>query len=270
MGPPRPDLPLLPESRVCLRNLARHRPQQHAQRFPRARSAAVLVALFVGRTGHLHVLLSRRADTLKSFPGDTALPGGKYEEGDKSAEDTARREAFEEIGLPIDRRRTPLLCTLQPFLSRNDLIVIPVVVLITDPNVKPMLNEPEVAALFSHPLHSFLSSTAPFPMQEGDRAYHTFEDVMMSERPVRMHRFLTGREHDGIKPVFGFTAGILLHTAMVGYGTKPDFEVDAPGQRTMPERIEYALENNQVLKEAVEKERAERHRRRERRIGSRL
>lgn len=57
---------------------------------------------------------------------------------------------------------------------------------------------------------------------------------------------------------------------MVGYGTKPDFEVDAPGQRTMPERIDYALENNEVLKEAVEKEKAERRRRRKRRIGSRL
>jgi len=198
------------------------------------------------------------------------LPGGKYEEGDKSAEDTARREAFEEIGLPIDRRRTPLLCTLEPFLSGNNLIVTPVVVLITDPNVKPMLNEPEVAALFSHPLHSFLSSTAPFLMHDGDGEYHTFQDNTWSGRPVRMHRFLTGREHDGIKPVFGFTAAILLHTAIVGYGREPEFDAYAPGQRTMPERIEYALKNVKVLREAVEKEKAERQHRRNKRIRSRL
>lgn len=39
---------------------------------------------------------------------------------DTSLEDTARREAFEEIGLPRDPERIPTLCTLAPFLSRFD------------------------------------------------------------------------------------------------------------------------------------------------------
>ncbi len=59
---------------------------------------------------------------LRNFPGDTSLPGGRYEPGDRTLEDTAvsvvgtinrpltlctfsiqRREAFEEVCL-IDRR----------------------------------------------------------------------------------------------------------------------------------------------------------------------
>ncbi|EKM48668.1 uncharacterized protein PHACADRAFT_108486, partial [Phanerochaete carnosa HHB-10118-sp] len=59
--------------------------------FPKSRNAAVLVALFVGRQGDLYVLLSQRAQHLRTFPGDTSLPGGKWDEGDRGAEDTAVR-----------------------------------------------------------------------------------------------------------------------------------------------------------------------------------
>ncbi|KAE9387748.1 hypothetical protein BT96DRAFT_796907, partial [Gymnopus androsaceus JB14] len=52
--------------------------------FPSSRRAAVLVALFVGRKGDLYVLLSKRASTLRSFAGDTSLPGGKMDPEDKT------------------------------------------------------------------------------------------------------------------------------------------------------------------------------------------
>lgn len=43
----------------CLRNLSTHRTKRPAPPYPRAHSAAVLVALFVGRAGDLYVLLSQ-------------------------------------------------------------------------------------------------------------------------------------------------------------------------------------------------------------------
>jgi len=43
----------------CLRNLSKHRTKRPAPPYPRAHSAAVLVALFVGRAGDLYVLLSQ-------------------------------------------------------------------------------------------------------------------------------------------------------------------------------------------------------------------
>jgi len=96
---------LTEDTRKCLQRLAAYKPLSHGQDVtcPLSRSAAVLVALFVGRSGDLYVLLSRRAETLRTFPGDTSLPGGRYEPGDRTLEDTARREAFEEVCV-VDRR----------------------------------------------------------------------------------------------------------------------------------------------------------------------
>lgn len=73
----------------CLRNLANYTTPHIRLPLPPARQAAVLVALFVGRHGDLYVILNRRASTLRTYAGDTALPGGKVEPGDKTIEDTA-------------------------------------------------------------------------------------------------------------------------------------------------------------------------------------
>ena len=113
--------------------------------------AAVLVALFIGRHGDTYVLLSQRSQSLRSYAGDTSLPGGKVERGDRSIEDVAvsilsiyysllplfnalsctcvpqRREAYEEIGLPMDKLKVPLLCILEPFVAKEQTIVFPYV-----------------------------------------------------------------------------------------------------------------------------------------------
>ncbi|KZT62842.1 hypothetical protein CALCODRAFT_478751 [Calocera cornea HHB12733] len=251
-------VPLSPLSRQCLRNLARYEPPPPV-RVPRSHRAAVLIALFVGRMGDLYVLLTQRSLTLTSYAGDTALPGGKADRRDRTPEETARREAFEEIGLPKDPRIVPHLCTLEPFLAGNNIIVTPVVVLITDNALHPVLNAPEVSTLFSHPLLAFLSSSTPFPSTESvDAEYHTFRDIDWNGDPaagrVRMHRFLTGREGEGIKPVFGLTAAILVRAAEIGYGRPPEFEVMAPGQKTIRERIAWALRHVPRLREGAEKE----------------
>jgi len=62
------------------------------------RSAAVLVPLLRSANG-LDVILTKRASHLKHHPGQIAFPGGKTEKSDANAENTAVREAFEEIGL---------------------------------------------------------------------------------------------------------------------------------------------------------------------------
>ncbi|KAG2012985.1 NUDIX hydrolase, variant 3 [Coprinopsis cinerea AmutBmut pab1-1] len=134
---------LTEESKRCLRNLSSYRAPKPRLQFPRSRMAAVLVALFVGRKGDLYVLLSRRSASLRTYAGDTSLPGGKVDPGDVSLEDTARREAFEEIGLPRDRKKVPLLCVLEPFLAA-ELIVTPVVVLILDNTLEVRLLHPHL------------------------------------------------------------------------------------------------------------------------------
>ncbi|KAF9004221.1 hypothetical protein BDQ17DRAFT_1390265 [Cyathus striatus] len=246
---------LTQESRRCLQNLASYRAPRSQLVLPRSRCAAVLVALFVGRMGDLYVLLSRRATTLRTYAGDTSLPGGKVDPSDKSLEDTARREAFEEV---------PLLCILKPFLAA-ELIVTPVVVLILDNTLRPILNSSEVASLFSHPLASFLTTIPPFPSEPEsvEVPYHTSFDFYSSgpngekEYTMKVHQFLTGREAGGIKPVYGLTAGMLIRVANIGYGREPDFEWHAPNAPTMEQRIAWALLSRPVFNEACKREKVD-------------
>jgi 8-oxo-dGTP pyrophosphatase MutT (NUDIX family) len=62
------------------------------------KDAAVLVPI-VDRPGGLTVVLTKRADHLNSHAGQVSFPGGRAEEVDGSAEETALRETEEEIGL---------------------------------------------------------------------------------------------------------------------------------------------------------------------------
>ncbi|KIJ69712.1 hypothetical protein HYDPIDRAFT_104323 [Hydnomerulius pinastri MD-312] len=236
---------LTEESRRCIQNLLDYRATRTRAQFPRGQSAAVLVPLFVGRSGDLYVLLSRRSEALRAYAGDTALPGGKIDPQDFTVEDTARREAFEEIGLPQDRERVPLLCVMEPHLAGNQMVVTPVVVLVLDNTLQPSLNSSEVTSIFSQPLASFLSSTPPFSgarATDPSRPYHTSSDYPWSEGGlIRLHSFLTGREAEGVKPVFGLTASILIKTATVGYARLPTFEVQPPNAPSSAQQIAHAL-----------------------------
>ncbi|HVA71381.1 MAG TPA: CoA pyrophosphatase [Acidimicrobiales bacterium] len=71
--------------------------------------SAVLVALFE-EEGETHVILTRRALSLRHHRGEIALPGGRSER-DETAVATALREAKEEIGLD------PQLVDAQAWLS---------------------------------------------------------------------------------------------------------------------------------------------------------
>lgn len=228
------------DSRQCIQRFLEYRALRTLARFPRGQSAAVLVPLFIGRSGDVYVLLSRRSSVLREYAGDTALPGGKVDARDLTVEDTARREAFEEIGLPQDSERVPLLCVMEPFLAGNQTVVTPVVVLILDTTLQPNLNESEVTSIFAQPLASFL--TADRPSSDPSKPYHSYTDQPWSQGgSVRIHSFLTGREADGVKPVFGLTANILIRTATIGYGRVPSFEVQPPNAPTAAQQIAYAL-----------------------------
>ncbi len=74
----------------------------------RARSAAVLVPL-VCQDDDWHLLFTRRTDTVQDHKGQVAFPGGAAEPGDRDRAETALREAWEEIGLPPDKRADPRL-----------------------------------------------------------------------------------------------------------------------------------------------------------------
>ncbi|ODV63686.1 8-oxo-dGTP diphosphatase ASCRUDRAFT_78733 [Ascoidea rubescens DSM 1968] len=68
-------------------------------KLPVSRRSSVLILLFLGKFGEIRVVLTRRSRSLNAFSGQISFPGGKAENGLESEWRTARREAFEEIGL---------------------------------------------------------------------------------------------------------------------------------------------------------------------------
>ncbi|BEJ14715.1 hypothetical protein CspHIS471_0404820 [Cutaneotrichosporon sp. HIS471] len=270
-------LPLKPDSLQCLHRFMQYERRIPPHPVPQKRKASVAIILFVGRKGDLYVILTTRSGDLRTYAHDTALPGGKWEEGDLDEEWTARREAFEEIGLPMDTSRVRCLTLLDYVIAGNQLVVTPVVFLVVDRTLNPVLNPDEVVHLFSMPLAAFLHDRPadipaglikppPIPMyankqKEGEGVggregeYYQYRDIDWGGGPVRMHRFLTGREGGGVRPVYGLTAGILINAARTGFGQEPTFGEFAPGQMDMEDRLRFQIisEGGQ-LRRAVEAE----------------
>jgi 8-oxo-dGTP pyrophosphatase MutT (NUDIX family) len=111
-----------------------------------SRTAAVLVAFLDLPDPEL--ILTRRAEHLLQHPGQICFPGGAAEDNDRTAVQTALREAEEEIGLP------PHVAKPIGFLDRMDTIsdyrVLPVVALVSPP-VHWVLDRREVAEVFTVP-----------------------------------------------------------------------------------------------------------------------
>lgn len=114
-----------------------------------AQPAAVLMPLFKQTEGW-HLMLIRRAlDVRDRHSGEVALPGGRVERDDTSAEAAALREAAEEIGL--DERNVRLLGTLGTYRSVSNFRITPVVAEVLEP-FEPRPDPREVARVFSIPL----------------------------------------------------------------------------------------------------------------------
>lgn len=114
--------------------------------------AAVLVPL-VRREPGPTVLLTQRTAHLRDHAGQVSFPGGRTERSDASPEETALREAEEEVGL--HRRHVDILGRLPTFFTITGFVVTPVVAVITPP-FDLRLDTFEVAEVFEPPLEFLL------------------------------------------------------------------------------------------------------------------
>ncbi|ORY30327.1 NUDIX hydrolase domain-like protein [Naematelia encephala] len=234
------------ESRECILRLKRYRAPPLPD-FGLVKQAAVLVPLFQ-KPGDdkLSVLLTTRAKTLRRHPNQTALPGGKVDPEDPSPIHTARREAFEEVSLPLKHPSIHHLTTLEPVLTilplnahfKNHIIAIPVVCLISDLSIIENLkgSPDEVERIFSHPLKGCHTGRVEGKDEEAlvergsehwphEEEFHSIEDRIGATGGYRMHRF-----RSSYTPIKGLTSDILINTAAVAYGSPPSFERWAPQQ----------------------------------------
>ncbi|PYH47948.1 NUDIX hydrolase [Aspergillus saccharolyticus JOP 1030-1] len=194
---------LNPVSQAAIDRLRHYTPPpSNYEHVPLSRRAAVLVLLYADRTGELKVVLTMRAKTLSSYAGQAALPGGRADALTESPFQTARREAYEEIGLPQDPQRFPPpfrvehLCELPANLARTELVVRPCVALLhsyddathenADPEVSliPRLDAKEVAAVFTAPFQDFLRVKA-----DADPEWYRGSWTEWHESRWRMHQF---------------------------------------------------------------------------------
>lgn len=110
--------------------------------------AAVLASIMIDGGGFT-VLLTRRADHLRSHQGQISFPGGRRDPTDVSSADNALREAQEEVGL--DPRRVEVIGYLDEYPTISRYSVTPVVGIVRGP-VALRPDPAEVAEIFHVPL----------------------------------------------------------------------------------------------------------------------
>jgi 8-oxo-dGTP pyrophosphatase MutT (NUDIX family) len=128
---------------------------------PSLTHAAVLVPLF-NKEGNCHLLLTKRTDQVKYHKGEISFPGGMVDEDDLDLENTALREAFEEIGLK--ESDVQIIGVLDDIITVTEFVVTPFVGLFPYPY--PFKTSPvEIAELIEVPL-SFLLTEENFNERE--------------------------------------------------------------------------------------------------------
>ncbi|KAG9188617.1 hypothetical protein G6011_07322 [Alternaria panax] len=190
---------------------------------PLTRRAAVLILLFPDRHGELKVVLTMRSAQLRNYAGQAALPGGKADTLEESPWDVARREADEEIGLPMNEEKlrgftVEHLCELPVNLAKTELGVRPCVAFLrpthassnasasseagshsVEEKLMPRLDPREVAAVFTAPFHNFLrkewEGEGPAPVQKDGRPEKWYRGSWTDwhESKWRMHNFYMPR-----------------------------------------------------------------------------
>ena len=135
------------------------------------RAAAVLVPLEPGRG----VWLTRRSANMLNHPGQVSFPGGKVDPDDVSAEATALREAWEEIGL--DPAGVEILGRLDDYITGTGFHITPVVALVPR-GVAVHVASDEVVEVFCLPFAVLLDPALPQErvavVDGAERAFHVW------------------------------------------------------------------------------------------------
>ena len=110
--------------------------------------ASVLIPLVLREQG-ISVMFTQRSAHLSDHGGQVSFPGGRSEDSDADAIETALRETEEEVGL--NRRHVEVLGTLPDYFTATNYRVTPVVALVHPP-FETLADPEEVAEIFEVPL----------------------------------------------------------------------------------------------------------------------
>jgi 8-oxo-dGTP pyrophosphatase MutT (NUDIX family) len=156
---------------------------------PQGMRAAVLVPLYEDGED-LRLILTRRSDGMATHAGDVVFPGGMIEPGDAGPEATARREAWEEVGLPPEN--VEVLGGLDPVSTRStEMIIVPVVARVVRP--ERLVPAPGEVEVILEPRLAELLDEASWRREEWSGHpiwFHPFPEGMLWGATARMVRSL--------------------------------------------------------------------------------
>ena len=153
----------------------------------RLKCAAVLVPL-IWQSDEWHLLFTRRTERVESHKGQVSFPGGACDDGETTPEETALREANEEVG--IDPHDVRVLGRLVNMITVTSFRVTPVVGIIKWPTVL-RVGQNEVERVFTIPLNWLADKRNrwEFTMLGRSRsliAYHPYDGELLWGATARM------------------------------------------------------------------------------------
>jgi len=191
----------------ALRDRFRHPPlwtPEHSveKKFANREPALAAVLLPLVMREEITLLLTQRSSNLSTHSGQIALPGGRTDDADHDAVDTALREATEEVGLP--RAHVEVLGTLPTYVTGTAFIITPVVALV-QPGFELRPNPGEVADVFEVPLAYLMN---PANHRRHEMAFDGGTRQWLSMPYTSVARDSANKESPE-RYIWGATAGIL-------------------------------------------------------------
>lgn len=142
--------------------------------------AAVILPLYQ-KEGEYHILFTKRTEKVEHHKRQISFPGGAPHEDDRSLEDTALRETFEEIGVRAEDVEILGELDKTATLTSNFLIT-PFVAVIPYP-YEFAINRDEIEELVKVPLSALLEHS-------GKRTYHYKGKVIWGATAMILRQFL--------------------------------------------------------------------------------
>jgi 8-oxo-dGTP pyrophosphatase MutT (NUDIX family) len=193
------------------------------------RASSVMILFGPAEGGGEDVVLTERAHTMRTQPGDISFPGGKREPSDASDADAALRETQEEVG--IDPASIDVVGTLPDiYLRPRKFVVTPVLGWWREPGTIDGVDPVEVHRAVRAPVAELLDPAARFSVTHPSG--------------YRGPAF----EFDGLF-VWGFTAGLLSAVFDFGGLTVP---WDRSVERPLPDRYRPGGPRDALTRTATE------------------
>jgi 8-oxo-dGTP pyrophosphatase MutT (NUDIX family) len=132
-------------------SLTHYQPHTLAETAPY--SAAVLILIMQDTPGNLHLILTKRSNSVATYVGDYCFPGGMKESDDPDLRFTAERETEEELNIAPSLYH--IIGTLNDFHDRHGNLVRPFIATITAQNFADyhQISTDEIARLYYFPLN---------------------------------------------------------------------------------------------------------------------